>query len=54
MVCNYKRRIERIQGADFSTENAEIYVIKTFTKTREKIKLNGIIRSNEIIAVWGN
>ena len=41
-----KRRIERIEDTGPPTENANIYAINTMTKTREKIKLNGIFFSH--------
>ena len=48
MVCKYKRKIERVEGTDSSTENAEIYVNHTPNKTREKIKLNRIFFHKQV------
>ena len=42
VVCNYKRRLESVEGTDPPTENTEVSALNTPTKTREKIKLNGI------------
>ena len=42
VVCNYKKRIEREEGTDPPTENAEICTIKTPIKNREEIKLNDL------------
>ena len=40
--CIYKRRIEIVDGTDSPKENAKMYAINTPTKTREKVKMNGL------------